>query len=248
MPPARDAADRPLRADAADNRARLVAAAQQVFGTEGVDAPLTRVAQVAGVGIATLYRRFPDRDSLIAAAFDDVLERYSRNAQAALDEPDPWTGFTTLALGVGHLAAENLGFSHLLQAAAPMRRGRPGSMPPGYETVSAVVDRAKAAGAVRDDFSIDDLPVLSFALAGIIETTRDDAPDTWLRHATLFLDGCRPGASPLPPPIDPTRLQRAMIRARRRRQGRDVVARGATPAPGARVADRSSRAGDGDTS
>lgn len=225
---------RPLRADAADNRARIVAAAQQVFGADGVAAPLSRVAQVAGVGIATVYRRFPDREGLIAAAFDDVLERYARNAEAALDEPDPWTGFTTLVLGVGELAAENLGFAHLVQAAAPMRRGRPDSLPPSFETVNAVVERARSAGVLRDGFTVDDLPVLSFALAGIIETTRDDAPDTWRRHALIYLDGCRPpGMTPLPPPIEPTTLQRAMTRARRRRQGRasrPLDARGADPA------------------
>jgi AcrR family transcriptional regulator len=224
VPPSSEAAGRPLRADAAGNRARIIAAAQRVFGAEGVAAPLTRVAQVAGVGIATLYRRFPDRESLIAAAFDDVLERYARNAEAALDQPDPWEGFTTLVLGVGQLAAENLGFAHLVQAAAPMRRGRPDSVPPSFETVHAVVERARLAGVLREGFSVDDLPVLSFALAGIIETTRDDAPDTWRRHALIYLDGCRPpGVTPLPPPIEPTRLQRAMVRARRRRQGARVA-------------------------
>jgi AcrR family transcriptional regulator len=213
--------DRRLRADAAGNRAKIVAAAQQVFGEEGVAAPLTRVAERAEVGIATLYRRFPDRDSLIAAAFDDVLERYRRNAEQALAEPDPWAAFASLVLGVGELAAENLGFAHLVQAAAPVRHRSGDTVPPSFETVLAVLDRAKDARVLRADFSVDDLPVLSFALAGIIEATRDDAPDAWRRHALLFLDGCRPpGATPLPPAVDPARLQRAMIRARRRRQTR----------------------------
>ncbi|MFC8501907.1 TetR/AcrR family transcriptional regulator [Pedococcus sp. NPDC057267] len=139
--------DRRLRADAAGNRARLVSAAQQVFGEEGVAAPLTRVAEQAGVGIATLYRRFPDRDSLIAAAFDDVLERYRRNAEQALAEPDPWEGFAALVLGVGGLAAENLGFAHLVQASTPVRHCSGDAVPPSFETVLAVLERAKEAGA-----------------------------------------------------------------------------------------------------
>lgn len=212
---------RPLRADAAGNRARIVAAAQQVFGEEGVAAPLTRVAERAQVGIATLYRRFPDRDSLISAAFDDVLERYRRNAEQALAEPDPWLGFTTLVLGVGELAAENLGFAHLVQAATPVRHRSGYAVPPSFETVRAVLDRAASAGVLRPDFSVDDLPVLSFALAGIIEATREDAPDAWRRHALLYLDGCRPpGLTALPAAVDPAHLQRAMIRARHRRQTR----------------------------
>jgi hypothetical protein len=72
------------------------------------------------------------------------------------------------------------------------------------------------------DFSPEDLPILSFALAGIIDTTRDDLPDAWRRHVALFLDACRPGVGRprLPPVPDPIRLQRAMLRSGRRRQGR----------------------------
>lgn len=213
----------PLRADAEANRARIVSAAQEVFAEQGVGAPLAEVAARAGVGIATLYRRFPDRSELVAEAFDDALNRYEASADEALAEPDPWTAFAGLVARMAALQAENRGFTHLIQS-VPLARGSSGRRERGYRTVVDVIDRAKEAGALRDDFSPEDLPVLTFAVAGVIETTRDDLPDAWRRHVALFLDACRPDAAvpatPLPAAPEPLALQRAMLRAARRRQTR----------------------------
>ncbi len=75
---------------------------------------------------------------------------------------------------------------------------------------------------LRGDLTAEDLPVISFAIAGILETTRDDVPDAWRRHVALLLEGCRAGAatSPLPPAPEPRALHRAMLRSARRRQTR----------------------------
>lgn len=215
----------PLRADAEANRARLVKAAQEVFSEQGVSAPLTEVAARAGVGIATLYRRFPDRSDLVAEAFQDVETRYAANADAALAEPDPWLAFAGLVERMAALQAENRGFAHLVQSfpstGSADRRGRSSRREAGYRKVVQVIDRAVGARVLREDFSPEDLPVLTFAVAGIIETTRDDLPEAWRRHVQLFLDACRPdAASPLPPAPEPMALQRAMLRAARRRQTR----------------------------
>ena len=79
-----------LRADARRNRAQILAAAREVFVEQGADAPLDEVARRAGVGIATLYRRFPDRAALLRAVAMDVLERVGVEASLALREaPDP---------------------------------------------------------------------------------------------------------------------------------------------------------------
>jgi AcrR family transcriptional regulator len=233
MPSTPECESRQLRADAELNRARLLAAAQQVFGEQGVSAPLSDVAARAGVGIATLYRRFPDRAALIAEAFEDAFARYDDSADQSLAEADPWEAFAGLVRRMGALQAENLGFAHLLQSSLPLARAGGGARERSYRKVVEVIDRAKAAGVLRDAFSPEDLPILSFALAGIIDTTRDDLPDAWRRHVALFLDGCRPAAQParptarssrqglaLPPPPEPISLQRAMLRSGRRRQGR----------------------------
>src|SRR5258708_35380996 len=82
---------RPLRADARDNRRRLLNAARDVFIELGPGAPLEEIARRAGTGIATLYRRFPDRHALIHDVVVDALRRSTEEArQAAEDEPDPF--------------------------------------------------------------------------------------------------------------------------------------------------------------
>src|SRR5438445_6413969 len=82
-----------LRPDARRNRDQVLAAARDVFVDAGVDAPLDEVARRAGVGIATLYRRFPDRDALVRAVALDVLDRTAQEARRALaEEPDPFNG------------------------------------------------------------------------------------------------------------------------------------------------------------
>src|SRR5207244_6832248 len=80
-----------LRADARRNREQLLAAARDVFVEQGADAPLDEIARRAGVGIATLYRRFPDRAALLRAVALDVLARAAHEAGTAeAEEGDPF--------------------------------------------------------------------------------------------------------------------------------------------------------------
>lgn len=219
--PSSSARSSALRSDAESNRRRIVAAAQQVFGEQGVAAPLTEVAARAGVGIATLYRRFPTRQALVEEAFEDAFAGYDASADRALEEEDPWESFAGLVERMGALQAENRGFTHLVQSSVPLGHRRDGRRERTYRKTVQVIDRAKASGAIRSDVSPEDLPVLSFALAGILEATRDDLPDAWRRHVAYFLAGCRPGAAAaLPPAPPPRQLQRAMLRSGRRRQQR----------------------------
>ena len=210
-----------LRADAASNRERIVDAARRVFGRDGVSAPLTAVAAEAGVGIATLYRRFPERDALVQEAFGEALAEFQRSHERAVAEPDPWAAFAGLVTDLGEIESRNRGFTHLVQSAILPLRGPGGERERGYQAVVEVVGRAQRAGVVRPELTPEDLPVVSFAIAGILEVTRDDVPDAWRRHVALVLDGCRAGASgALPPAPAPRQLQRAMIRSARRRQSR----------------------------
>ena len=75
---------RRLRADAARNRAAIVAVARDVFAEQGLEAPLETIAARAGVGIATLYRRFPTREKLVAAALTEKVAEYAEAAEQAL--------------------------------------------------------------------------------------------------------------------------------------------------------------------
>src|SRR6188768_1525257 len=81
---------RPLRSDAERNRQRILQAAEEVFAARGLDASLDDIAAAAGVGVGTVYRRFPDKDALIDALFEDKIRRVHALAEAGLTEPDPW--------------------------------------------------------------------------------------------------------------------------------------------------------------
>jgi len=84
---------RQLRTDAERNRSRIIEAATAAFARRGLDVPLEEVADGAGVGIGTLYRRFAGRDELIGACFERRLAQYAEAAGDALEAPDGWAGF-----------------------------------------------------------------------------------------------------------------------------------------------------------
>ena len=78
-----------MRRDAERNRQRILAAAAEVFTERGLDATLDEVARAAGVGVGTVYRRFPDKESLIEELFRDRVDAMVKLAEEALTEPDP---------------------------------------------------------------------------------------------------------------------------------------------------------------
>jgi AcrR family transcriptional regulator len=88
------AAPPPLRSDAERNRDRILTAARRLYAREGIAVSMAAVAREAGVGIATLFRRFPTRDDLVAAVFADTMAAYKDAITTALADPDPWHGFT----------------------------------------------------------------------------------------------------------------------------------------------------------
>lgn len=208
-----------LRRDAARNRDKLIEAAQAVFAEQGLEVPLDAVADRACVGIATLYRRFPTRDALIAAAFEDRMAEYSRAAEEALEDPDPWTGFTGFVEHVCKMQAADRGVGDVFTRTLPAARGLEEQRERGYAFVVRLIERAKAAGRLRSDFTPEDLPLLLMANAGVVEATGAAAPAASRRFVALMLEALRPnGATLSAPPIDPRDMYRALRRAGRRRR------------------------------
>src|SRR5437763_15723704 len=85
-------AERPLRADAERNRERILAAAREAFAEDGLDVGLHEIAKRAGVGVGTVYRRFPEKEQLIEALFHDRIEEVVGIAERGLAFDDAWTG------------------------------------------------------------------------------------------------------------------------------------------------------------
>jgi AcrR family transcriptional regulator len=202
---------RALRADAARNRQALLSAAREVMSEQGLDASLDEIARRAGVGNATLYRRFPTRIDLIAAVFAERMAEHVRAVEHALAEPDAWQGFQRYVAELAALQVRDRGIADLVTmdiSSAPeieQLRAR------AIGGVKILIDRAKAAGTLRPDCSTEDVLVLLQANAGLIERSNRAASAASQRLVHLLLDGLRAGSATAgPPPPSPRHMSAAM--------------------------------------
>jgi AcrR family transcriptional regulator len=199
-----------MRADAMRNRRRILDAAGEAFAERGLEVPLDEIAERAGVGIATLYRRFPTREDLVAAAFADKLAEYADAAERALQDCDPWAGFCGYVEQMCALQAADRGFTDVITLSlhcseVQAQRDR------AHSAFADLVRRAQDTGVLRDDFVPEDLLLLFFANAGVVQATSQAAPHAWRRLVALMLEACRvdqPG--PLPAALTLPQADRAM--------------------------------------
>jgi AcrR family transcriptional regulator len=215
---------RPLRADAERNRQRILEAAATVFAERGLDVSLDDIAAAAGVGVGTVYRRFPDKDALIDALFEDKIREVYDLAVAASAVEDPWEALAGFIRGVCELQAADRGLKQILftvdRGSARVREARDVIAP----VATGLLRRAQEAGVVRADLAEFDLPLMHFAVGFVSDTTRDVAPAYWERFLTLLLDGMRAERSPMgAPPLERDQFVEAVAsgfatgpRARRR--------------------------------
>ncbi len=194
MPRTEDLAQpRPLRADARDNRRRLLEAARDVFIEHGPDAPLDEIARRAGTGIATLYRRFPDRRALMRAVVLDAIERSTEEARrAAAEESDPFSALVRYmhrAIDTGTAAVIPALLGQLSFDDEEITRARD----TGPRVVQALVDAAHQAGVLRTDVTSGDIGMLIVRLSrplpgGFPRETNNSLSH---RHLGLLIDGLR---------------------------------------------------------
>lgn len=202
-----------LRADAERNRERILAAAREVFAERGLDAPLEVIAQRAGVGQATLYRRFPRREDLIVACFAPKLAEYAAAVEEALAAPDSWTGFCAFFEHVCAMQAADQGVQDVLTTTFPTDPAVEAQRTQAFARFGELVRRAQAEGSLRADFVPEDLVLLLMANAGVVRAMRHAAPDAWRRFVGMMIHALRAdGAQPLPPPPTPSQTYRAMLR------------------------------------
>jgi AcrR family transcriptional regulator len=176
-----------LRADAARNREHVLIAARDVFVERGADAPLDEIARRAGVGIATLYRRFPDREALLRAVALDVLARAGHEARAAeAEEADPFSALErymhrALDLRISAVMPSLLGRISFEDEVVRSARQT------AVEPVLRLIDAAQAAGLLRSDVAFGDLGLLLVRLSRPLPGAFPRELDARLAHRHLDL-------------------------------------------------------------
>ncbi len=187
------------RAQAARNDKRILEAAREVFVADPA-APISAVAERAGVGISALYRRYASKEDLLRKLSADGLERYIAAAEAALaDQGDPWSAFAEFMRRIVDADTHSLTLrlAGTFEPTPEMYRRAERAQQLNLQ----LLERAQQAGAVRPDLAVDDLSFLFEQLASV--RAGDEQRTHRLRHRylALLLDALHaPSTAPLPGP------------------------------------------------
>jgi len=160
-------------------------AARKTFATDGLDAQMEEIARRAGVGVGTVYRHFPTKEALLEALWADKMARIVDLTKTALENPDPWGGVVEMFERGTSMQAEDIGWCEAVGA-------RPGGLnsqtapPELLEATTELLDRAKRAGKLREDFEFDDVSKVFCAMAGVINAQGPEARKSIL---PVILDG-----------------------------------------------------------
>jgi AcrR family transcriptional regulator len=207
-----DVWQRPLRSDAERNRRLVLEAAAEAFAERGIDVGMAEIARRAGVGNATVFRRFPTKDALVLAIFEDRIAETLAAADEAAVIDDPWDALVHILERSAELQARDRGFfqateQHLLKHPELLAHHRK-----IVDAVDPLVARAQGSGALRDDVTTLDVLGLTKAAVACVLPSPELRADGWRRPLALMLDGLRPGsATPLPlPPITYEEAERAL--------------------------------------
>ncbi|MEU8306845.1 TetR/AcrR family transcriptional regulator [Actinomadura sp. NPDC048955] len=186
---------RPLRADARDNRDRILAAAREVFVEQGPGAPLEEISRRAGTGIATLYRRFPDRRTLTRAVALDALERTRDEVKRARDEEE--TAFAALVRYMHRVLDIRIGavFPVLLDQIPFDDEEIAATREEGVAVMQEIVAAAQKDGDLRPDVTHGDVGMLLVRLSRPLPgpLPKETGEELAHRHLDLLIDGLRGG-------------------------------------------------------
>src|SRR3978361_1356588 len=166
------------RADAVRNRARVIAAAAEVFAEKGEDAVVPEIAARAGVGKGTVYRCFPTKEHLVAAVATERVRWFEREARAAAAHADPWSAFAAFMARVAEA------YSHDRGMVASMSQGI--DLPDlvearaaAHEALRDLMDRAIVQGAMRPDADPADLKILLGGMARALAAAQEHDAAVW---------------------------------------------------------------------
>ena len=188
-----------VRRDARRNRRLLVEAADEILRRDGLGAPLDAIARRAGVGNATLYRHFPNRQRLYEAVFAEAAARWDPIREEILAITDPWTALSSyLEQSCNFIAADralvDLCCQELMNSPAIVELGERED-----RDLAALLARAHRDGVVREDVEVGDIRLLMASLHHLTGAVRTVSAKGWHRHLALVLDSLRPQAEAVLP-------------------------------------------------
>jgi AcrR family transcriptional regulator len=185
------AAETPLRSDAQRNLERILAAASEIFREVGPDASVADVAERAGVGTATIFRRFPTKSELIGAVVEAELTSLLTRVEAAVDGDDPGAALadfvaTAVESYVGdRCLCDTVGGELFEQPRIAALAARL------FEALDRLVREAQKSGAIRKDVTAADIGFFVRALGQAGSTLERTDPGAWRRYVAIVLDGLR---------------------------------------------------------
>lgn len=182
-------AARPLRRDAERNRRRILDAAGALMAERGVVVSLDEVAAAADVGVGTVYRRFPDRESLVRALFSEHVDAVVALATRARESHDAWKGIEDFLTAVLAMQAADRGLSQILRGgelgATLAHEARIRITP----VVDELITRAREAGQLRPDIGPGDLVLAELMVGAVAERAGPGGDATWRRALSIVLGG-----------------------------------------------------------
>ena len=189
----RDAAARPMRADAQRKMGALLQAATEVFQESGVDAPVRAIAERAGVGLGTVYRHFPQRSDLIKAVFQSRVDACADAAPELAGKYEPGEALARWMQRYVEFIATKRGLASALHSGDPAYS----ALPKLFNTrllpaLTMLLETAVAAGAVRPGMDAEEL---LHAVANLCRVSHEKEPAYARRMVALLVDGLRYGAA-----------------------------------------------------
>lgn len=182
---------RPLRKDAERNRQRVIDAARELFASRGLEATLNEVARHAGLGVGTVYRRFPTKESLFEAIFEDGVNHLADLAESALRHNDSWRGFVWYVEKMCEFTATDRGMREITFSKAYGGTRVDAARVRLVPTVAKLVERAQDDGHLRREISGTDMPFFGLLAGTVAEYAGNLHPDLWRRYVAVLLDGMR---------------------------------------------------------
>jgi len=192
-----------LRADARDNRDRTLEAARELFAELGLGVTMRDIARRAGVGPATVYRRFPTKRHLVVEVFTDEMRACRAVVDDACADPDPWRGFRTVVEELTALNVENRAFVDVLLSANPDLEMLADHRTDLLRELAGLAARAQVAGDLRPDFVVDDLVLVLLAARALSSRPSPDRTAAARRLAALAIDAFRTSDANRPLPRAP---------------------------------------------